>query len=111
MAVKKKKSSVAKARPAQAVATKAAKAVVTKAAKAAASTLVATLTGPEGFREKYGKAWLTALRLKTKRRALRHFRGKEVTHRVVEKSANSISFAYFRGSGKPVSIRWRMKAA
>ncbi len=50
---------------------------------------------------------IKALKVKTKRRALRHFAGKEVRHRVTEKKADTIEFAYFRRSGNPVRIRWQ----
>lgn len=44
---------------------------------------------------------------KTKRRAKRHFEGQTPTHRVIEQSPTSITFAYRRRSGGPVTIRWR----
>jgi hypothetical protein len=50
---------------------------------------------------------LADLKAKTKRRALRYFRGVEVKHRVVNKDANSIEFAFFRRSGTRLQIRWR----
>lgn len=52
-------------------------------------------------------AVLSELRAKSKRRALRHFKGKEIRHRVVHKDATSIEFAFMRRTGKPVYFRWR----
>lgn len=52
-------------------------------------------------------ATLSELRAKSKRRALRHFKGKEVRHRVVHKDASSIEFAFMRRSGNPIYFRWR----
>jgi hypothetical protein len=49
------------------------------------------------------------IKVKTERRARRHFGGtssKEIRHRVTEKNADSITFAYFRRSGKPLKVRW-----
>lgn len=51
------------------------------------------------------------LKAKTRRRAKRHFAGKEVRHRVTKKEAGSIEFAFFRRSGKPLSIKWRKPEA
>ena len=46
------------------------------------------------------------LKEKTRRRAKRRFSGKIVKHRVTEKNANSIEFAFFRRSGtSPIRIR------
>jgi len=51
---------------------------------------------------------IKTLKEKTRRRALRHFAGKEVRHRVTEKKPDSIEFAFFRRSGsKSVKIRWQ----
>lgn len=46
---------------------------------------------------------------KTKRRAKRHFEGQTPNHRVIEQSPTSITFAYRRRSGGPVTIRWRFE--
>lgn len=48
------------------------------------------------------------VKAKTKRRARRHFKGVEVRHRVVDKTPTSITFAFKRRSGAPVTIRWRL---
>lgn len=54
---------------------------------------------------------IKSLKEKTRRRALRHFEGKEVRHRVTEKKTDSIEFSFFRRSGKPVKIRWQKPGA
>ena|SRR5271157_875469 len=54
---------------------------------------------------------IKTLKEKTRRRALRHFAGKEVRHRVTEKKPDSIEFAFFRRSSKPVKIRWQKPGA
>ena len=51
------------------------------------------------------------LKEKTRRRALRHFAGKEVRHRVTEKKNDSIEFSFFRGSGNPLKIKWQKNEA
>jgi hypothetical protein len=71
------------------------------------SKLVCTLTGEDSR----SKTEIEKIKVKTRRRALRHFDGKEVRHRVTEKKADSIEFAYFRRSGKPVKIRWQKAGA
>ncbi len=48
-----------------------------------------------------------SIRARTKRRARRHFRGETVKHRVIEHTPFTITFAFKRRTGKPVSIRWR----
>lgn len=50
------------------------------------------------------------IRTKTRRRAARYFAGKAVRHRVTDRKPDSIEFSYFRGSGKPLKIRWTNKA-
>jgi hypothetical protein len=70
--------------------------------------LVCTITDTKGL----SKTELKKLKEKTRRRALRHFAGKEVRHRVTEKKNDLIEFAFFRttsGSRKnaPVKIRWQ----
>lgn len=53
---------------------------------------------------------INEIKTKTKRRARRHFQGKPIRHRVVEKTPTSITFAFQRRSGGPsVTIRWRME--
>lgn len=64
------------------------------------------VSGKEGRSEET----LKLLRTKAKRRALRHFQGKTVTHRVVKKDETSIEFAFYRRSGKPVNIRLRYES-
>jgi hypothetical protein len=46
---------------------------------------------------------------KSRRRALRHFRGEEVKHRVTEKTPDFIEFEFFRTPDKShsVKIRWQ----
>ncbi len=56
-------------------------------------------------------AIIKELKAKTRRRALRHFAGKEVRHRVTEKKPDSIEFSFFRRSGKPVKIKWQKNGA
>ena len=60
------------------------------------------------------KKTVEAIKVRTKRRAIRYFkgldrpeRGKEVKHRVTDRKADEIEFGYFRRSGKPLHIRWR----
>jgi hypothetical protein len=71
--------------------------------------LVCTVTDEKGLT----KTELKKLKEKTRRRALRHFAGKEVRHRVTEKKNDLIEFAFFRTSrgqgskGAPVKIRWQ----
>jgi len=49
-----------------------------------------------------------SVRKKAQRRAVRHFRGKEVRHRVVRKDATEIEFAFYRRSNKgPVKLALR----
>src|SRR5512135_509837 len=67
------------------------------------SKLVCTLTNEDSK----SKAEITKIKAKTRRRAIRHFEGKEVKHRVTEKKPDSIEFAFFRRSGKPVKVRWQ----
>ena len=69
--------------------------------------LVCTLTG-EASRS---LETVNKLKEKTKRRALRHFNGKEVRHRVTAKKPDSIEFAFFRRSGTPLKIRWQKPTA
>ena len=70
--------------------------------------LVCTVTDTKGLSEiELGK-----LKDKTRRRALRHFAGKEIRHRVTEKKNDLIEFAFFRSSSgsrknAPVKIRWQ----
>jgi len=48
------------------------------------------------------------LRLKTKRRALRHFYGRQVVkHRAVNKTNDSIELRFHRRSGDPTKVTWR----
>jgi hypothetical protein len=67
------------------------------------SKLICTLSN-EGSRS---KSQLDEIKKKTRRRAIRHFEGKEVKHRVTEKKPDSIEFAFFRRSGNPVKVRWQ----
>lgn len=60
------------------------------------------------------KKAIETIKEKTRPRAIRYFRNlerpgaeKEVKHRVTDRSADEIEFAYFRRSGKPMHIRWR----
>jgi hypothetical protein len=70
--------------------------------------LVCTVTDTKGLTD----TELGKLKEKTRRRALRHFAGKEVRHRVTEKKNDLIEFAFFRTSSgsrrnAPVKIRWQ----
>jgi hypothetical protein len=60
------------------------------------------------------KKAIEVIKEKTRPRAVRYFRNldrpgseKEVKHRVTDRTADEIEFAYFRRSGKPMHIRWR----
>lgn len=60
------------------------------------------------------KKIVEAILVRTKRRAIRYFkgldrpeRGKEVRHRVTDRKPDEIEFGYFRRSGKPLHVRWR----
>jgi hypothetical protein len=60
------------------------------------------------------KKTVEAIKVRTKRRAIRYFKGldrpekgKEVKHRVTDRKPDEIEFGYFRGSGKPLHVRWR----
>lgn len=73
-----------------------------------AEDLMYNIRGDEGR----DAAVIEAIKTKTKRRALRYFNGtseREVRHRVTEKKTDSIEFAFFRRSGKPLHIRWQNK--
>jgi hypothetical protein len=52
------------------------------------------------------EAQLREIKKKSRGRAIRHFEGKEVKHRVTEKNSDSIEFAFFR-SGNPTKVRWQ----
>jgi len=60
-----------------------------------------TVTGGE----ERDQSVIDSLAAKAKRRALRHFKGKKVRHRVTRQETNSVEFSFFRRSGKPVRIR------
>lgn len=60
------------------------------------------------------KELVESIKVKTKRRAIRYFRGlgqsgKEVRHRVTDRKPDSIEFGYFRGSGMPLHVRWHLE--
>ena len=57
----------------------------------------------------HSKEVVERIKAKTRRRATRYFTGKEVRHRVLERKPDSIRFAFFRRSGKPLRIRWTNK--
>jgi hypothetical protein len=61
--------------------------------------------------ESHPQEVIEQIKAKTRRRATRHFRGKEVRHRVIEKKPDTIRFAFFRRSGTPLKIRWTNKPA
>ena len=69
--------------------------------------LVCTLTG-EATRD---LTIINTIKDKTRRRAIRHFAGKEVRHRVTEKKPDSIEFKFFRRTSTPLTIRWQKQGA
>jgi hypothetical protein len=64
--------------------------------------LVCTLQGEDGRSVEE----INIIKSKTRRRAIRHFAGKVIKHRITDKKSDSIEFKFFRRSGKPVTIRW-----
>jgi len=67
--------------------------------------LVCTLTNED----RKTKEEIQKIKVKSRRRALRHFQGKEVKHRVTEKTPDAIEFEFFRSPDKSrsVKIRWQ----
>lgn len=62
------------------------------------------------------KKTVEAIKVRTKRRAIRYFKGLgepgrkgEVKHRVTDRKPDSIEFGYFRRSGKPLHVRWHLE--
>lgn len=62
------------------------------------------------------KKLVEAIKVRTKRRAIRYFKGLgepgqkgEMKHRVTDRKPDSIEFGYFRRSGKPLHVRWHLE--
>jgi hypothetical protein len=62
------------------------------------------------------KEVVESIKVRTKRRAIRYFKGLgepgrkgEVRHRVTDRKPDSIEFGYFRRSGKPLHVRWHLE--